>query len=188
MSGFWNIQRWLLLYTAVQIFHIRIITLIEQYLILMGSHICFTLAKSNKYSLVFLLLVKIIILTTVFPLRNPPADHWALVSGLPTYVAETGLVSVCWAAFLFLGLRVCAPILTHFHGSLWNEHKLSNSVCVARNFCHMTELSVSFTQHFYTLKHKKLQFGILCVVYQTLQCSFPTCCFKVTALQRNMFW
>lgn len=27
-------------------------------------------------------------------LRNPPADHWCLVSGLPTYVAETGLVSV----------------------------------------------------------------------------------------------
>jgi len=27
-------------------------------------------------------------------LRNPPADHWVLVSGLPTYVAETGLVSV----------------------------------------------------------------------------------------------
>lgn len=26
--------------------------------------------------------------------RSPPADHWALVSGLPTYVAETGLVSV----------------------------------------------------------------------------------------------
>lgn len=26
--------------------------------------------------------------------RNPPADHWCLVSGLPTYVAETGLVSV----------------------------------------------------------------------------------------------
>lgn len=26
--------------------------------------------------------------------RNPPADHWALVSGLPTYVAENGLVSV----------------------------------------------------------------------------------------------
>uniref|UniRef100_A0A3P9L5E4 Phosphodiesterase n=1 Tax=Oryzias latipes TaxID=8090 RepID=A0A3P9L5E4_ORYLA len=23
---------------------------------------------------------------------NPPADHWALVSGLPTYVAETGLI------------------------------------------------------------------------------------------------
>lgn len=27
------------------------------------------------------------------PSRNPPADHWALISGLPTYVAETGLVS-----------------------------------------------------------------------------------------------
>lgn len=26
--------------------------------------------------------------------RNPPADHWALVSGLPTYVAQNGLVSV----------------------------------------------------------------------------------------------
>lgn len=25
--------------------------------------------------------------------RNPPADHWALVSGLPTYVAQNGLVS-----------------------------------------------------------------------------------------------
>ncbi|XP_034038214.1 rod cGMP-specific 3',5'-cyclic phosphodiesterase subunit alpha [Thalassophryne amazonica] len=23
---------------------------------------------------------------------NPPADHWALISGLPTYVAETGLI------------------------------------------------------------------------------------------------
>lgn len=25
---------------------------------------------------------------------NPTADHWALVSGLPTYVAENGLVRV----------------------------------------------------------------------------------------------
>lgn len=25
--------------------------------------------------------------------RNPPPDHWALVSGLPTYVAQNGLVS-----------------------------------------------------------------------------------------------
>ncbi|KAM8909615.1 rod cGMP-specific 3',5'-cyclic phosphodiesterase subunit alpha isoform 1-T1 [Spinachia spinachia] len=25
-------------------------------------------------------------------IANPPADHWALVSGLPTYVAETGLI------------------------------------------------------------------------------------------------
>jgi len=25
---------------------------------------------------------------------NPPPDHWALVSGLPTYVAENGLVRV----------------------------------------------------------------------------------------------
>lgn len=25
--------------------------------------------------------------------RSPPADHWCLVSGLPTYVAENGLVS-----------------------------------------------------------------------------------------------
>lgn len=25
--------------------------------------------------------------------RGPPADHWALVSGLPTYVAENGFVS-----------------------------------------------------------------------------------------------
>lgn len=32
--------------------------------------------------------------TTVFGLdRNPPPDHWALVSGLPTYVAQNGLVS-----------------------------------------------------------------------------------------------
>lgn len=30
----------------------------------------------------------------VFILRNPPADHWSLISGLPTYVAENGLVSV----------------------------------------------------------------------------------------------
>lgn len=27
------------------------------------------------------------------PFRGPPADHWALVSGLPTYVAENGFVS-----------------------------------------------------------------------------------------------
>lgn len=26
--------------------------------------------------------------------RNPPPDHWALISGLPTYVAESGYVSV----------------------------------------------------------------------------------------------
>lgn len=25
--------------------------------------------------------------------RSPPPDHWCLVSGLPTYVAENGLVS-----------------------------------------------------------------------------------------------
>lgn len=25
--------------------------------------------------------------------RNPPPDHWALASGLPTYVAQNGLVS-----------------------------------------------------------------------------------------------
>lgn len=25
---------------------------------------------------------------------GPPADHWALVSGLPTYVAENGFVSL----------------------------------------------------------------------------------------------
>lgn len=25
--------------------------------------------------------------------RNPPSDHWALASGLPTYVAQNGLVS-----------------------------------------------------------------------------------------------
>ena len=25
--------------------------------------------------------------------RNPPPDHWAVVSGLPTYVAQNGLVS-----------------------------------------------------------------------------------------------
>jgi len=25
--------------------------------------------------------------------RGPPVDHWALVSGLPTYVAENGFVS-----------------------------------------------------------------------------------------------
>ena len=32
--------------------------------------------------------------TTVFGLdRNPPPDHWALLSGLPTYVAQNGLVS-----------------------------------------------------------------------------------------------
>lgn len=34
---------------------------------------------------------------TVFVLlmpRNPPEDHWALASGLPTYVAESALVSV----------------------------------------------------------------------------------------------
>lgn len=33
-------------------------------------------------------------LPVVFGLyRNPPPDHWALVSGLPTYVAQNGLVS-----------------------------------------------------------------------------------------------
>lgn len=26
--------------------------------------------------------------------RNPPPDHWALISGLPTYVAESGYVSL----------------------------------------------------------------------------------------------
>lgn len=33
-------------------------------------------------------------LPSVFGLyRNPPSDHWALASGLPTYVAQNGLVS-----------------------------------------------------------------------------------------------
>lgn len=26
-------------------------------------------------------------------IRNPTPDHWALVTGLPTYVAESGFVS-----------------------------------------------------------------------------------------------
>lgn len=30
----------------------------------------------------------------LWTLRGPPADHWALVSGLPTYVAENGFVSL----------------------------------------------------------------------------------------------
>lgn len=32
--------------------------------------------------------------------RGPPADHWALVSGLPTYVAENGFVSSLSSAFV----------------------------------------------------------------------------------------
>uniref|UniRef100_A0A8C2EHC8 Phosphodiesterase n=1 Tax=Cyprinus carpio TaxID=7962 RepID=A0A8C2EHC8_CYPCA len=35
---------------------------------------------------------------------SPPADHWALVSGLPTYVAESGFVS---DSFLYFGNEVC---------------------------------------------------------------------------------
>lgn len=42
-----------------------------------------------------------------FPLffffSGPPADHWALVSGLPTYVAENGFVSA--EEFLLRGDR-----------------------------------------------------------------------------------
>lgn len=34
------------------------------------------------------------LLLSHLPHRNPPADHWALSSGLPTYVAETGFVSL----------------------------------------------------------------------------------------------
>uniref|UniRef100_A0A672RVM0 Phosphodiesterase n=1 Tax=Sinocyclocheilus grahami TaxID=75366 RepID=A0A672RVM0_SINGR len=34
--------------------------------------------------------------------RSPPADHWALVSGLPTYVAESGFVS---DSFFTLGMN-----------------------------------------------------------------------------------
>lgn len=30
----------------------------------------------------------------LFLFSGPPADHWALVSGLPTYVAENGFVSL----------------------------------------------------------------------------------------------
>lgn len=36
-----------------------------------------------------------IVLAFYFLGRGPPADHWALVSGLPTYVAENGFVSPC---------------------------------------------------------------------------------------------
>lgn len=32
---------------------------------------------------------------------GPPIDHWALVSGLPTYVAENGFVSLTVAAGQF---------------------------------------------------------------------------------------
>lgn len=32
---------------------------------------------------------------------GPPADHWALVSGLPSYVAENGFVSSTFVAFIF---------------------------------------------------------------------------------------
>uniref|UniRef100_A0A8C1IGJ2 Phosphodiesterase n=1 Tax=Cyprinus carpio TaxID=7962 RepID=A0A8C1IGJ2_CYPCA len=35
---------------------------------------------------------------------SPPADHWALVSGLPTYVAESGFVS---DSFLYFGNEIC---------------------------------------------------------------------------------
>lgn len=36
------------------------------------------------------------------PHRNPTPDHWALSSGLPTYVAENGLVSY---SFIILGTK-----------------------------------------------------------------------------------
>lgn len=48
-----------------------------------------------------------IIKKNIFPLffsphRNPTPDHWALSSGLPTYVAENGLVSY---SFIILGTK-----------------------------------------------------------------------------------
>uniref|UniRef100_A0A8C0LCZ1 Phosphodiesterase n=1 Tax=Canis lupus dingo TaxID=286419 RepID=A0A8C0LCZ1_CANLU len=37
---------------------------------------------------------------------NPPPDHWALVSGLPTYVAQNGLIcNLLWLLFLALSRR-----------------------------------------------------------------------------------
>ena len=33
-------------------------------------------------------------LSLLLSFSGPPADHWALVSGLPTYVAENGFVSL----------------------------------------------------------------------------------------------
>lgn len=36
-----------------------------------------------------------LLLSPSVPCRGPPIDHWALVSGLPTYVSENGYVSWC---------------------------------------------------------------------------------------------
>lgn len=53
---------------------------------------------------------------------TPPADHWALASGLPSYVAESGFVSPVLSgaptALPLLGAAMCAcPCLCHVPGS-----------------------------------------------------------------------
>lgn len=68
-----------------------------------------------------------------FTPRSPPADHWALLSGLPTYVAETGLVSVCLSFEL---PSSCSVILNKSHTTFWREPRVLNSVCAARLFRH----------------------------------------------------
>lgn len=67
------------------------------------------------------------------PLRNPPADHWALISGLPTYVAETGLVS---------GYFLCcySPLPLYHTGS----EKTNVTQCAEIN------IQIQFVSHFCT--------------------------------------
>lgn len=40
--------------------------------------------------------------------RNPPPDHWALISGLPTYVAESGFVSLLALSLPAVTTKYCA--------------------------------------------------------------------------------
>lgn len=41
---------------------------------------------------------------------GPPADHWALVSGLPTYVAENGFVSL---SLRKIGIKSITAVLSN---------------------------------------------------------------------------
>lgn len=73
--------------------------------------------ESNSHDYFVFLLLKMMIIIDVsachvlFVLRSPPADHWVLVSGLPTYVAETGLVSVCFSLELLWSSSFISSLL-----------------------------------------------------------------------------
>lgn len=51
-----------------------------------------------------------VLICSVSICRTPPADHWALVSGLPTYVAESGLVGTT-AFILTVSMGIFSPVL-----------------------------------------------------------------------------